>query len=56
MIDVLKKCFFELMKTPEWNEKIKEMIPTFGNSLAEYQKICKYIRAKTGEVLNDGLI
>jgi len=51
MLNVLKKCFPELMETPAWREKIKEMIPTYGNSLKEYQQICKYIRQETGEIL-----
>ncbi|WP_293893976.1 malate:quinone oxidoreductase [Flavobacterium sp.] len=33
MIDVLTKCFSDEMKSPTWHEKLKRMIPSFGQTL-----------------------
>jgi len=46
MVDLIEKCFPE-MKTIEWQTKMKEMIPSYGKSLAEdkdlYEEIVKNI-------------
>ena len=51
MLDLLQKCFPEQMATDEWQSKIKEMIPTFGQSLVENGTLCKETRAETTRVL-----
>ena len=33
MLDLLKRCFPEQEKSAEWQEKLKEMIPSYGQSL-----------------------
>jgi malate dehydrogenase (quinone) len=51
MIDLIKKCFPEEVKTEAWQAKFKEMIPSFGQSLNENTQLCDQIRNKTNEVL-----
>ena len=51
MLDVLDKCFPEQMASPEWQAKLKEMIPTYGQSLVENGDLCNEIRAETTRVL-----
>jgi malate dehydrogenase (quinone) len=52
MLDVLKKCFPAEMASDDWNKKLKEMIPTYGKSLAEDEELCKKTRAESKKVLN----
>jgi malate dehydrogenase (quinone) len=49
MLDVIKRCFPNQMK--EWEPKIKEMIPSYGQSLAEQPELFKEIHAMTSESL-----
>ncbi|MBA3665109.1 MAG: malate:quinone oxidoreductase [Bacteroidetes bacterium] len=51
MLDVLKKCFGERMKTPQWQEKLKQIIPSFGQSLNSSEALCESIREKTSGLL-----
>jgi malate dehydrogenase (quinone) len=51
MIDLIKKCFPEQVKTEAWQSKFKEMIPSFGQLLNENADLCDQIRNKTNEVL-----
>lgn len=52
MIDVLKKCFKEEMDSTIWQEKLKEMIPSFGQSVNENPELCQSILKKTSKTLN----
>lgn len=49
MLEVIKKCFPENMK--EWEQKIKEMIPSYGISLMEHPELLNEIHASTAEAL-----
>lgn len=51
MLELIGKCFPEQYKSPEWQEKLKEMIPSFGQKLNEDPEFSKAIRKKTNEVL-----
>lgn len=51
MIEVLKQCFEEEMKSTEWKSKLTEMIPSFGKSLNENPQLCEEIRNKTSQIL-----
>lgn len=51
MLDLLNRCFAEDLATDEWQAKIKEMIPTYGKSLAQDAELCKVTRNKTSKVL-----
>ncbi|MGM8216563.1 malate:quinone oxidoreductase [Bacillaceae bacterium W0354] len=49
MLEVLERCFPEQMK--DWEEKIKEMVPSYGISLSENPEIFQEINALTSETL-----
>ncbi|MFL1998229.1 malate:quinone oxidoreductase [Lysinibacillus irui] len=49
MLEVLNKCFPQHIK--EWEPKIKEMIPSYGLSLAENPELLKEINATTDNAL-----
>lgn len=51
MIDVLKQCFETEMKSAEWIEKLKIMIPSYGQSLNANPELCLSIRKMTSKVL-----
>lgn len=52
MIDLIKKCFKESFLTPEWQAKLKEMIPSYGQSLEHDESLCHQIRSETHSILN----
>lgn len=49
MLEVLKKCFPQQMGA--WEEKIKEMIPSYGVSLAKNPKLNEEIQSATAQAL-----
>ncbi len=49
MLEVLQKCFPEHMN--EWEPKIKEMIPSYGESLVENPELFQQIHSTTAEAL-----
>jgi len=51
MLDVLKICFPEDMKSDDWQAKLREMIPSYGKSLIEDGDLCLSIREETSEIL-----
>lgn len=52
MIQVINKCFPQHVK--EWEPKLKEMIPSYGKSLAENPELLQELHTSTSQVL--GLI
>ena len=52
MIDVLERCFDDKVLDGEWTAKLKEMIPSYGQSLKDNTELCKQLRAETATVLN----
>lgn len=51
MIELLGKCFPEKMKSEAWQNKLKNMIPSYGQSLCQNTELCDQVRKKTNEVL-----
>jgi malate dehydrogenase (quinone) len=51
MLDLLNRCFKSKLKSEAWQDKIKEMIPTYGKQLAENEELLQATRAKTSAVL-----
>jgi malate dehydrogenase (quinone) len=43
MIDVLKKCFKEEMRSPEWKSKLKQMVPSHRASIRTLER-CRHTR------------
>jgi malate dehydrogenase (quinone) len=46
-LDLLKKCFKAKTESPEWQQKISEMIPSYGKSLYVEQELCRTLRKKS---------
>ncbi len=51
MLDLMNRCFAEKMQTPEWQTKIKEMIPSYGQKLSENDELCRVTRERTTAAL-----
>lgn len=51
MITLLKKCFPNEMGSAEWQRKLKEMIPSYGQSLGDDPELCARVRNWTSTVL-----
>ena len=52
MLDLFRQCFTEQLQSEEWQQKLKEMIPTYGQSIAENEELCLATRKHTAETLN----
>jgi len=51
MLGLLPKCFKEKSATDQWKSKIKEMAPSFGESLSKNEKLVRETRVRTTSVL-----
>ena len=51
MITLMERCFPEYMNKPEWQQKLKQMIPSYGLSLSENASLTETIRTETTRVL-----
>jgi malate dehydrogenase (quinone) len=51
MLELLGKCFKKQMQTADWQSKIREMIPTYGQKLAEDDELCQETRQRTSAAL-----
>ncbi|MDN6041660.1 MAG: malate:quinone oxidoreductase [Acetobacter sp.] len=49
MLTVLKKCFAD--KLPEWDAKLKAIVPSYGQTLANNAALSKELREKTTQAL-----
>jgi len=47
MIDVLERCFANQLKTSAWQQKIKQLVPSYGESLIENANLLKIVRTRT---------
>src|SRR6266403_1967056 len=52
MVQVIERCFPEKLREGGWSVKLKEIIPSYGQSLAENAALCQQVRAETAAVLN----
>jgi malate dehydrogenase (quinone) len=51
-ISVLEQCFRNELTANGWLPKLKEMIPSYGESLIENAELCRRVRAETAAVLH----
>lgn len=51
MLDLLNRCFPEKVKTEEWQRKLKEMVPSYGESLNDNEKLLLETRQHADKVL-----
>lgn len=47
MLDVLQRCFPEKMKSDQWLERMKELVPSYGQSLEENEELLTKVRERT---------
>ncbi len=51
MLKLIKTCFPQRMESAEWQSKIKEIIPSYGQELANNASLCDVVRERTHKVL-----
>ena len=54
MMTLMKKCFPDQFASDNWQSKIKEMVPSFGQELADNPDLVKEVRERTEKVLELG--
>ncbi|MEP2605263.1 malate:quinone oxidoreductase, partial [Marinobacter sp.] len=47
MIDVIQRCFPERMGSQEWQERMKVMVPSYGQSLVDDEQLLNKVRERT---------
>lgn len=52
MCNVLEKCFPEKLTDDAWLPKLRQMIPSYGRSIADDAALCRAVRAETAATLN----
>ena len=52
MLGLLEKCFPEQLRTEAWQQKLRVMIPSYGQSLGHNPTLCREVRTHTSEVLD----
>ncbi len=54
MIEVIERCFRQRMKSADWKHKMKEMVPSYGESLDENVRLLHQVRRRTLSTLRLG--
>ncbi len=52
MISLMERCFTDKINTSEWKQKLKQMVPSYGESLSKNAKLSQDIRTQTTHALN----
>ncbi|HTV48559.1 MAG TPA: malate dehydrogenase (quinone) [Phycisphaerae bacterium] len=52
MVKVIEECFAKQLASGGWMTKMKQMIPSYGQSLIDDAGLCQKVRAATAEVLH----
>ncbi len=47
MLDVVERCFPERLSSAQWQERLREMIPSYGQSLVENEALLNRVRERT---------
>lgn len=51
MLDLLKRCFGETVGQPDWQSKLKTMVPSYGQTLNDQPELLDAIRKHTADTL-----
>ncbi len=51
MITLMERCFPDHINKPEWQKKLKQMIPSYNKSLSEDEQLTNELRAETTATL-----
>ncbi len=52
MIDVIERCFSDRIDTAQWQERMKTMVPSYGQSLVDDEQLLHKVRDRTLKTLN----
>jgi len=52
MVTLMERCFSEKMKSAEWKDKLRSMIPSYGQQLNENPALAKDVREQTTKSLH----
>ncbi|PPC95378.1 MAG: malate dehydrogenase (quinone) [Methylotenera sp.] len=52
MINVIERCFGQQIKTEPWLQKMKTLVPSYGESLIDNPELLKTVRTRTLKTLN----
>lgn len=52
MLQVIERCFTAQLDNGGWIERLREIIPSYGESLITNSDLCRRVRAETAAVLN----
>ena len=47
MLDVIHRCFSERVQTDEWQARLRELIPSYGQSLVDDEELLTRVRERT---------
>lgn len=47
MINVIERCFAERIKSPEWQERMRVLVPSYGQSLVDDEALLTKVRQRT---------
>lgn len=51
MINVIERCFKDDLRNPHWQQKLKALIPSYGELLIDDEKLLNAVRARTLKTL-----
>ena len=51
MIDVLERCFAMQLNSTDWQQKLKQLVPSYGESLIENAGLLQATRTRTLKAL-----
>jgi malate dehydrogenase (quinone) len=51
MIDIVERCFSSQLQEKSWQQKLKQLVPSYGESLIEDAALLKQVRARTLKTL-----
>lgn len=51
MLDVMKRCFPQMVSSDDWRQKLEEMIPSYGKSLNKHPQLLRQVRHEAAEIL-----
>jgi malate dehydrogenase (quinone) len=52
MLRVIDQHFPNTLRTGEWSARLRQMIPSYGQSLIDNPALCEQVRAETAAILN----
>lgn len=51
MLDIIERCFADRLAEPGWRERLKAMVPSYGESLIDNADLLKQVRQRTLKTL-----